>query len=69
MTKEIILTAVIASGMVAITTTATVTLKAARVLLENYLNDNNINYSGYANIDTVTGNDGITTIFADIEIV
>ena len=69
MTKEIILTAVIASGMVAITTTSTVTIKAAKMLLESYLNDNNINYSGYANIDTITGNDGITTIYANIEII
>lgn len=68
MTKEIILSAVIASGMVAITTSATVTMKAARVLLESYLNDNNVNYSGYANLDMITANDGITTIYADIQL-
>ena len=68
MTKEIILSAVIASGMVAITTSATVTMKAARVLLESYLNDNKVNYSGYANLDMITANDGITTIYADIQL-
>lgn len=67
MKKETILTAVIASGIIAITTPATVNLKAARTLLENYLNENQINYISYANVDTITSNDGITTIYANIE--
>lgn len=69
MKKETILTAIITAGLVSITTTEAVTLKAARLMIENYLNDNNINYSGYANIDTVTGNDGITTVYANIELI
>lgn len=69
MKKETILTAVIASGIIAITTPATVNLKAARALLENYLNENQINYTSYANIDTITSSDGITTIYANIEII
>lgn len=69
MKKETILTAVIASGMVAITTTATVTMKAARALLENYLNDNSIQFKSYGNIDMITANDGITTVYANIELI
>ena len=69
MKKETILTAIITAGLVSITTTEAVTLKAARLMIENYLNDNNINYSGYANIDTVTGNDRITTVYANIELI
>lgn len=68
MTNEIILTAVIASGMIVITTSAVVTIKAARTMLENYLSENKVNYSGYANLDMITANDGITTIYADIQL-
>lgn len=68
MTNEMILTAVIASGMIVITTSAVITIKAARTMLENYLNENKVNYSGYANLDMITANDGITTIYADIQL-
>lgn len=67
MKKETILTAIITAGLVSITTTEAVTLKAARLMIENYLTSNQINFISYANVDTITSNDGITTIYANIE--
>lgn len=69
MRNDLILTAVIASGTITLTTTKSVNMKEAKTMIENYLNANGINYSSYANADTFTGNDGITTIYAQIELI